>query len=291
MGSEYIFSKVILAGEHSVLRGGAAVVASNKNYAFEYSLQKSSEFKISYSEDVKKYEILFLGTIKRGLELLGVTKDNLKVSVNIKTIVPLGSGLGGSAALCVFVSKVFSFCGLINEKTVFSFAHDIENMFHGKSSGLDIAGCMSDHLVFYKQGEMSFIKVSAELQGLVFTAHESGESGDTKECIKKVLQLKTKDPKKFKELDAEMSLSSNKLKTGFETGSVDMIVESFNETKSIFSKWGLETENIKANYEELRAKSAIASRLSGSGMGGAVIAVWNKEDLPKDFIDSVFLEF
>ena len=290
MASNYIFSKVILSGEHSVLRGGGAIVAPNKNYAFEYKLEKSTEFKLNYADDVKKYEILFLGTFERGLELLGLKDDSLKVTVDIKSIVPLGSGLGGSAALCVFVAKVFNFCGLIDERIVFSFAHSIENMFHGKSSGLDIAGCMSDQVIFYKEGDLSSINISPKLKGLVFTVHESGESGDTKSCIKKVLELKKQNLELFQRLDKEMSHSSQELKIGFETGDVDLLVKSFEKTKSVFAAWGLETEKIKNIYKNLSDKNALASRLSGSGMGGALVALWKKESLPSEFSDSVFLE-
>lgn len=291
MESKFIYSKVILSGEHSVLRGGGSIVAPNKNFAFAYNFKKSDSFKMTYSEEVQKYDILFLGTVERGLELLSLKEDSIKVSVHIDSIVPLGSGLGGSAALCVFVAKLFHFSDLIPKENIFNFAHNIEDMFHGKSSGLDIAGCITDNLIFYKKGEYFPIQASTKLKGLVFTVHESGESGDTKSCINQVLKLKKTDPTLFLKLDTEMSDASEKLKKGFETGAIELIVDSFEKTKSIFRRWGLETEGVRSIYEKLFAKNALACRVSGSGMGGAVVAMWNKESLPFEFKDSVFLGF
>ena len=266
-----IFSKIILSGEHSVLRGGYAVVAPNKNYSLEYSF-KEAEFSLKLSEEIAHYELLFLGLIESALANSGATKKELNVFAKVKSIVPLGEGLGGSAALCVFVARLFLFAGVLKEEEVFSFAHEIENVFHGQSSGLDIAGCMTDKIILYQKGLKKVIK--PKLSGYCFTVHSTNERGDTKDCVEKVLKLRKKNKDLFHSLDDKMSKASLMCKESLESESIEKLVQSFQDTYAIFKEWGLLTKATARLAQSLTKEGALAVRLSGSGMGGCLVALW-----------------
>jgi mevalonate kinase len=44
VNEEQVFSKVILSGEHSVLRGGVAVVTPLKSHSLSYKINKADSF-------------------------------------------------------------------------------------------------------------------------------------------------------------------------------------------------------------------------------------------------------
>ena len=284
-----IFSKVILSGEHSVLRGGYAVVAPNKNYFLEYDLKKAERFSLVLSDKESPYEVLFLGLIESALILSKTEKKDLNVRVEVKTIVPLGEGLGGSAALCVFVARVFLFANLLEESEAFSFAHEIENIFHDQSSGLDVAGCMSDQIIFYQRGVKKIQELKPELKGYSFTIHRTGEKGETKDCIEQVLKLRGEDKNLFNSLDDKMSEASIHIREGLESGNLSLVMKSFKETTDIFRSWGLISFKIEQKMEEIKNLGALSVRLTGSGQGGCVVAIWLREKIPEKFISSVFL--
>jgi len=285
-----IYSKVIVSGEHSVLRGGYAVVVPNKNYHLDYEFSRASEFKLTLSDDVSPYELLFLGLIESAFSLSASSKKDLKVKAHVFSIVPLGEGLGGSAALSVFVARLFNFSDLLHEDEVFSFAHEIENVFHGQSSGLDVAGCLNDQISLYKKGVKKLLSIEAKALSCVFTIHHTGLKGETKNCIDHVEKLRKADKLLFESLDEKMSESSLKVKQSFETGKLSLLVESFNETTEIFKEWGLLNPEILEQMQVLKSKGARACRLTGSGFGGCILALWSKGSVPKEFFDSVFLD-
>ena len=285
-----IYSKVILSGEHSVLRGGYSVVAPNKNYFLEYDLEKSDSFEIELLEDIKPYELLFLGLVESALGLSNAKREDLKVKAFVSSIVPLGEGLGGSAALCVFVARMFLFSGILKEDEVFSFAHEIENVFHGQSSGLDVAGCMTDKIILYQRGVKEILELDIKLQGCVFTIHQTGEKGETKDCIEQVLKLRGEDKNLFNSLDDQMSEASLKLQKGLEENNIESLVKSFKETSEIFKSWRLLPDLIKSQMNDLESKGALATRLTGSGLGGCIIALWSAESLPGQYQEHVFLK-
>jgi len=285
-----IFSKVILSGEHSVLRGGLAVVAPNKNHFLEYSFENSNEFKLNLDVNVKPYELLFLGLVESALAMSSSQKKDLKVKANVSSIVPLGEGLGGSAALCVFVGRLFSFANLLDEGSVFSFAHEIENVFHGQSSGLDVAGCMTDRIVLYQKGVKKIEELIPNLKGFSFIIHATGEKGETKDCIEKVLKLRKENKDLFDSLDDRMSEASVLIKSGLESTKVDNIISSFKETSEIFKQWGLLTKKAEHQMNELKKEGALATRLTGSGMGGCIISLWSKTRVPLKYKKDEFLE-
>lgn len=284
-----IYSKVVLSGEHSVLRGGAAVVAPYKKHSLNYSIEEASEFALDLDPSISQYEILFLGTLEKSLALLGERKKNIKKRVQVSSVVPLGQGLGGSAALCVFVARLMCRLGFLEESQIFDHAKNLEDIFHGESSGLDIAGCLSESLKLYYRGEAPK-EIDGSLSALVFSLHSSQEVGDTKTCIERVLRMKEKDEELFYSLDRKMSQSSLKIKKAFEVGDQGLLIEGLKEGESCFKAWGLITEKMMELQRKFYDQGALAVKTTGSGLGGHLIAVWDQADFPENYQDSVFLK-
>ncbi len=274
---DQIFSKIILCGEHSVLRGGMAVVTSLKSHSFKYDIETSNKFILSYSKQVRPYEILFEGVFDKALSILGRKRNDLKVKIKIESIVPLGKGLGGSAAVSVFISRVMRFLSFIKEERLFLFAVELENMFHGESSGVDIAGCLSSGPHSYLRGK-SIKKIETNLKNVMFALSDTNQIGETDVCIQKVESFKMKNKKLFYSLDMKMDKASKDIVKALEENNLELLTMGIKSANKIFNQWGLVTLKMFEKIKELKDAGALAVKPTGSGMGGYLLSIWKKED-------------
>ena len=50
--------------------------------------------------------------------------------------------MGGSAALCVGITRFFAHLDYLPQDAIYEFSRSLEDLFHGESSGVDIAVAM-----------------------------------------------------------------------------------------------------------------------------------------------------
>jgi mevalonate kinase len=287
---EKVYSKIILCGEHSVLRGGLAVVAPLKLHSLSYKVEKAnSPFELIYSKDSEAYEILVEGTFEKAFQMLSLDRESVKAKIHLESLVPLSKGLGGSAAVSVFVARSLAQLGFFSKEKIFSFAVELENMFHGESSGVDVAGCLSDKPQTYKRGEPPRAINNFENRFL-FGLSDSTQRGDTEDCILKVLELKKKNKKLFYHLDGEMNKASHKVVVGLEKGDLNILSTAFEKALDIFSLWKLVSPEMDTLVSDLKDSGALAAKPTGSGDGGFILSLWDSKDkaLATDRCDSVF---
>ncbi|MDP4030909.1 MAG: hypothetical protein Q8P47_01355 [Candidatus Beckwithbacteria bacterium] len=111
--------KIILAGEHAVVYGYPAIVAAIDRHLTVKVIRKPSKQKFS-------------GLVKFALDQLGQTN---KVDLDIQSDLPVGSGLGSSAALATAMVWALLPQAKLEEKN--RLVKIIEDHQHGKSSGVD----------------------------------------------------------------------------------------------------------------------------------------------------------
>ena len=83
------------------------------------------------------------------MELLDVGRSALNGVLLIVNRLPCGAGLGASAALCVALARWLEARGLVSSGAIHEFARQLENLFHGESSGLDIAVALRERPVMF----------------------------------------------------------------------------------------------------------------------------------------------
>jgi mevalonate kinase len=140
-----IFGKWILAGEHSVLRGCPALVFPLKSRALEIQYLENQKPLVVEMEKGPGdgMESLLWKVLDRACEKKGIQKKELKGVLRLRNNIPIGAGLGASAALCVGLAKWFQALGHIDESELYEFSRSLEDLFHGESSGVDIAVAIS----------------------------------------------------------------------------------------------------------------------------------------------------
>lgn len=268
--------KWILAGEHAVLRGSEALIFPlfSKFLKLIYYAKKSDlELRIE-GENKQELELIIWSVLERAFNILNIKRQHISGCVVIHSSIALGGGMGASATLCVALTEWLHHLGYLKTKNKFNFARDLENLFHGESSGVDVAVTLEKKpLVFSRHKGFSPLKINTRPY---FYLSHSGERGVTKDCIEKVKNLFRTQPELAKDIDKLMDESVVIFKKLLVSNSGSLLdwIKALKKSNQCFEQWGLVTENVKKHQKILLDAGALAVKLTGSGGGGYVLSLW-----------------
>lgn len=285
------YGKWILAGEHAVLRGSPALVFPIESAGLELDFipsPKPLEIHVGGSRG-DEFKLLTWGVIESALEHLKRERKELTGDLTLKSNLPVGGGLGASAALCAAMGRWFVSLGWLAEADIYEFSRQLENLFHGESSGVDIAVAISGRgLRFVRDGERTILEPKWRPH---FSLCYSGRRGMTSECVSRVKSLFFKNPDLAENLDRQMTkavaLAEEALNLSEDTG-LKKLAEAVDLAADCFVRWGLAEGDIARKMVELKKAGALAVKPTGSGDGGYLLALWSGP-VPKAFLDEQIL--
>lgn len=275
--STTVYGKWILAGEHAVLRGCPAIVFPVKNKALQLSfIDNHEDLRAEHSGEFgQDVHLLFMSVIERGLEIVNHSISELSGRFIVDNEIPVGAGLGVSGALCTALGRWFIWKELIKEQDLYNFARELENMFHGESSGVDIAAAIAcKGIIFHHSGEWQTLEQNWQPHWYL---SYSDQIGITSHCVKKVKELWQRDPELAARIDKEMEYSVQTaikaLNKDQDTG-LPILASAINQAKICFTQWGLAGGKVEQHITGLLGAGALAAKPTGSGDGGFVLSLW-----------------
>ena len=258
-----VCGKIIVTGEHCVLRGGLAVA-----YPFYNKLLEMIVMPPGRKKNDKKLQLIDQKLLQRALEICGKSLSDLKESVFIRNSLE-GGGLGSSAALCVALGRLMVDQKWISSSNLFKYCHTLENFFHGESSGLDIAVILKGKPISYQREEGA--KDILVRWSPCFYVSFSGQKSITSQNIKLVQGQETKC------IDQKMSYASELVIKALQKTSSDklpLLVEAVQTAHSCFKEWLLISDTLGKHISQCQKDGAIASKPTGSGNGGYVLSLF-----------------
>lgn len=283
------YGKWILAGEHAVLRGSPALAFPLRGKKLELRYQKAStplhvNFSGSHGEELR---MLFFGVLEKALENLRISRNEILGEVELFNEIPIGAGLGASAALCVAVSKWLEHLGCIKEADLYEFSRTLENLFHGESSGVDIAvSLLGEGIRFLRSGEKTPLKLSWQPQ--LYVSY-TGKRGMTSECVDKVKALIIRDPDEGALIDYDMKKAVELCERALKSPDKNeaRLKEAMDMAQGCFDRWGLANNSVRDHMKDLLMAGAMSVKPTGSGDGGYVLSLW--KDVPPENLKATLI--
>ncbi len=273
MFETFVPGKWVLTGEHAVLRGASAIAMPHPEFGLRFESEPAS--KLSFEPETMGPVIQNL--IKLSQEILG-KREFPSVKIRIHNAIPLGAGLGSSAALCVATTRYLVSLGWLGVKQIAEHATRLEDHFHGKSSGMDVAATSASRPILFTRGQAPDLLSFSVLPQ--FTFHDTGLRMETKKCIAQVQQMRDSDPARADRLDERMKNAGAQALRGlteFDRGNqesgLQLLSSAMNEGQSCFEEWGLMPEGALVLKGKLLADGALAVKITGAGGGGFLVAL------------------
>ena len=280
-------AKCILVGEHAVLRGHPAIVFPVLSCGItleflETGLPATIDTESPYNNTVV---LFFWGVLKNGLKQLNRQHSDISGQFFIRNTIPMGAGLGFSAAFCAVITQWFLYKNWIEKSELIPFARKLEDGFHGRSSGVDIAGALASRAIYFENIHTTRL-LDLTWKPKLYLSY-SNQISVTAQCIETVDKLWLANPLGAQEIDrlmytsviqAEQALSNN-----FEQDGLDVLKIAINQAYDCFKQWGLIPAELEQHIQLLRTAGAIAIKPTGAGMGGYVLSLW--QDNPPDNLE------
>ena len=277
------YGKCVLAGEHSVLRGAPALVFPLRRVFMDLEYREGDgQLKIHKGGDFSAgLDFCLSPLLETALSRLDRKKEDLKGALKMSSFIPFGAGLGASAVLSVSLARLLKVKGWLPEREVRRFAADLENIFHGTSSGMDVAVVLKGCPVLYQEGEVRQTPPLPSPPCPLFLSY-CGRLSSTSFGVKKVTDFFKAQPEKGRQTDENMKQAVLSIQKALyevkDNGEkqISLLQSALTLASACFETWGLLSSDLTEHINLLLKWGARAAKPTGSGEGGYVISLWDK---------------
>jgi hydroxymethylglutaryl-CoA reductase len=254
--------KVILLGEHGVVYGRCAL-----------ALPIPGVVRVSVDASESRQHDLpdkFVDTLLREL---GVDDRNWRIRVD--SLLPLGKGLGSSAAIAVAVARAFNArCSLgLDESRINEIAFASEQIAHGTPSGVDnTLATYAKPMLFRNRGTLEFNELRpGDTPPLVIAWGD--ETGRTSEQVAGVRQRRERAVEHFDAVFDEMDALSRDGARYLEAADWAALGALMNVCHGLLNAIGVSTPELERMVSIARVNGALGAKLTGAGGGGSIVAL------------------
>jgi mevalonate kinase len=288
-------AKVILFGEHFVVYGGPAILASiSRRIAVDACTTNENRVVIRSDIGVAgEYSTSAFTVLEGGIEakatldplysavrrVLSARNKKTGIEISVSSSVPPGIGLGSSAAACV--ATVAAVNSLFQKKQsrqkICKLAIESERMIHKNSSGADCYVSTFGGLIHYSKAK-GFKKIRSK-GPLALVIASTGVRHSTGDLVAGVKKFRDRNEPQFGSLAKQAADLCAQAQGAITSGRRDKLGALMNENHAILRQIGVSHYKADDLIDICSRAGALGAKITGAGGGGAVIALAaNKQD-------------
>lgn len=288
-------AKIIWFGEHSVVYGQPAIAlplpAVEVTAQIETSSESSSQiFSRYYDGDWQQIPAEMNG-IKRLSEYVA---NNLQLPsttfrLSIDSAIPAERGMGSSAATAVAITRAFFDLveRHLTRSDLLKIADVSEQVTHGNPSGLDAATASAQWPIWYVKNQEN-TQLPINLPKATMVIADSGVKGKTSVAVNQVKEQLIMNPE-TKDIIAEMGSVAQQVPAALKANDVVSLGSLMNQNHELLRQLHVSTAQLDLMQAQALKSGALGAKLTGSGLGGCLIAIAPNSRIAQKVADDLLL--
>jgi mevalonate kinase len=271
--------KVYLFGEHAVVYGESAICCAVE-LRTKVSVEKSDEIIIESVLGQTGLDLNVHPYVSYVIEKIRQFADIKGVRIVIESELPVGSGLGSSAAVTVATIQALNNlyeCGLSLEDIART-AHEIERMVQGNASPTDTYVSTMGGVIMIPQ------RKKLDLINCPIVIGNTHKFSSTKELVGNVAKLRSDFPSVVKPILSNIGQISILAEKMVAESDYKTIGKLMNINQGLLDAIGVGSAELSSLVYAARGSGAISAKITGAGGGGCMVALAgenNAEDIAK----------
>ncbi|HNT75018.1 MAG TPA: mevalonate kinase [Anaerolineae bacterium] len=280
--------KVILCGEHSVVYGRPAIavpVSDLRAHAYAKNGGRHRGVRVhalDLGQEVRLRDAPpdnpLAKTVSLVLSHFGV--DEPDVMVTLKSDLPIASGMGSGAAVTVAIARALS--AYLGEELptdiVNALTYEVEKIHHGNPSGIDNTVVAWEKPVYFVRGQPPQVfEIGKPFHLLVAN---SGIASSTREAVADVQAQWRAAPEHYDMIFNCIGNIARAARVAVQEGALQTLGVLLDENHRLLRMLGISLPELDQLTEAAKQAGAYGAKLTGSGLGGNVIAVTDGDHVP-----------
>jgi len=290
--------KVALFGEHAVVYGHQAMAGAIDRRVRVTVEQRSDDLIKIHAMDLSIPGIvLTIGGLGKGVSIetdyvrimdavgyirkaIEVTSNhcgiNKGINVHINSEMPVGAGLGTSAAVSVATILAYSAAmgHELKSDEVSALGREVELEVQGAASPMDTAVATRGGILLIRPliGKASITPVKVE-QGLPLVVGYTPRECGTGEMLRRVRNLRVAAPESVDSILCSIGKVVSEADSAMRSGDLRRVGMLMNVNHGLLESLGVSTKKLNEMVYSARSAGALGSKLTGAGGGGCAIAL------------------
>ena len=264
--------KVLLLGEHAVVYGHPALAAAlQRGVRIEVTTAPETTIEVASPERVRPPAEL----LQAASEMAARVGAKGCFRAVIETELPLGAGLGSSAAVGVAFARAFSQLAAREcpDDRAAELALGFERHFHGAPSGVDPAIAARGGVLLFRRGEPPQIERVRTRSPVFLCIALTGIVRGTKSTVMPLSERRAERPALYDPMLAFLGDLARGGAAALEKGDLVDLGVRFDAAHGVLCALGVSCPELDDLVRLLRSASALGAKLTGAGGGGAAIGL------------------